>query len=1116
MANSLHTRQEFLTELVRNGSTIYGYFLHDRQGIFSPLLARRFGAPDTVEDMPYWMVQSGNIASASISAWLKFFADIDAGNSSGGVMVSMKSDDGEFGRYWLRSDVICDENGEPFFALISSDNFTELSQRLHDKEEDVSILLHTAERMYPEVLSINLTQGLYRVIHYDSDAIIDIPETGTLIDLIRIRNSSVYPKDRAGYMAAFSHERLVSAFLKDREDDIRMAYRRPGLDGKLYWMETTVTRREDTQGSDVMLVSMSRNVDAQKAEEIRLREQVHQQDEELRLTMMQVGKAVSSYDVVTGAMTLPSNVAERTAMPIVMENYPEPFIERVSGRLSSEAAETYRNMFVEIRNGSPSGSCDFMMPDKTGRERWLRQEYFTIFDDRKCPIKAVIASSNVTSEYAQALENKRLKENEYLLRMTAQHSDRVVCHYDIKNKTAGILDEHSCERCQLPHLCEVNTQTFLKNSMFPSESIENLQMMFQNIEEGKVGGEIKIQATVDSGDLRWFDIKYSTIYDEQDMPVSAILSHKDITEEYERELAYQQHVQSIETDAQGQLIYIESDLTTDRIERLAGQMLDVDDEVINCSHSDFGRRMRDMNFQFEDEEASYRYFSSRNLLELYAHGEYNLKSEWKVHHEGSLRWMDVDISLMADPYNDHIRAFIRMLDITKEKEAQMKIRHSAERDSMTGIYNRATAEAKTRSLMAEKEPGILVLIDLDDLKGINDTFGHEYGDKAIKGITQVMQSHFRESDVLGRIGGDEFLVYLPGAADKIDSISGSLTSMLRKLSGISVGANGERRIHCSVGCAVQSPDAGTFDVLFKQADKALYHVKRSGKNNFAFYEPEMEQEDYRFRIQKLLSMQNVKKINSAELQHLLGSIASFYQMVLSANLSSNDYYLMEIEKDESLIEIPAFGVLDDFIQGMTHFVHQDDVPGFVKTLSRHTLMSAYECGEKNVRYHFRFKYENEYRWTECIVIFYTNEQGDVCDFTLVRWADERIYEIERLQLQKLMVASASYEYIGLLNLISGEYTLFWNMENTHGVPGKGDFDTITKGIRDQYIEESKREEYYENARFDTIAKRMQESNDAYSYRYTMPDGERQASFQWIEPTHIQVLMAVQHVVEDES
>lgn len=195
-----------------------------------------------------------------------------------------------------------------------------------------------------------------------------------------------------------------------------------------------------------------------------------------------------------------------------------------------------------------------------------------------------------------------------------------------------------------------------------------------------------------------------------------------------------------------------------------------------------------------------------------------------------------EVQYLAQVYND----------VYAQKEAsaaqEVILKHKAEHDLMTGLQNRVSAEEHVQMHITDgKNPGILILLDLDDLKGINDTLGHSAGDQAILGISQTLKSHFRSDDVISRIGGDEFMIYLPGAANNQTAIASSLTVLQQKLSVIPVDAAETRYINCSIGCAVQSESANTYEVLFKQADIALYHVKHNRKNTFAFYAPEMEQ-----------------------------------------------------------------------------------------------------------------------------------------------------------------------------------------------------------------------------------------------------------------------------------
>jgi len=124
-----------------------------------------------------------------------------------------------------------------------------------------------------------------------------------------------------------------------------------------------------------------------------------------------------------------------------------------------------------------------------------------------------------------------------------------------------------------------------------------------------------------------------------------------------------------------------------------------------------------------------------------------------------------------------------------------------------------------------------------------------------------------------------------------------------------------------------------------------------------------------------------------ELQYFLRSITRFYQLVLSVNLSSNTYDMMEEVEPGAFAQLLSFGALDGFVQLVSKPVYPDDLDAYFAHLSRNALLQARAGGAEHVRHSFRLLDQGEYRWIECMVIFYENDKGDVCDFTLLRWDD---------------------------------------------------------------------------------------------------------------------------------
>ena len=167
----------------------------------------------------------------------------------------------------------------------------------------------------------------------------------------------------------------------------------------------------------------------------------------------------------------------------------------------------------------------------------------------------------------------------------------------------------------------------------------------------------------------------------------------------------------------------------------------------------------------------------------------------------------------------------------------------ADYESMTGVLRRGAGEYKVREYLdnSDNKKGILIIVDLDDLKKINDTLGHRAGDEAIVGIANSLKSSFRSSDIIMRYGGDEFVVFVPEEGNNLDPVMNRMGMLVKKVASVFIGENKERNIHCSIGYATVI-EGDTFETLFSRADKALYHVKKNGKNNFASYSPEMEKE----------------------------------------------------------------------------------------------------------------------------------------------------------------------------------------------------------------------------------------------------------------------------------
>ncbi|HTU65015.1 MAG TPA: sensor domain-containing diguanylate cyclase [Steroidobacteraceae bacterium] len=172
-----------------------------------------------------------------------------------------------------------------------------------------------------------------------------------------------------------------------------------------------------------------------------------------------------------------------------------------------------------------------------------------------------------------------------------------------------------------------------------------------------------------------------------------------------------------------------------------------------------------------------------------------------------------------------------LTDVTERKRAESAARELASRDTVTGLLNRRGLDASLANLLTTntaQHPLALLQIDLDYFKEVNDTFGHEAGDRVLREVGAILERSVRRTDVVARTGGDEFVVVLPG----IESVEKAKDIAVNVIAGVSVpivlSAGRRAEIGASIGIALAVPGEGA-SALLRRADTAMYTAKQSGR-----------------------------------------------------------------------------------------------------------------------------------------------------------------------------------------------------------------------------------------------------------------------------------------------
>ena len=176
----------------------------------------------------------------------------------------------------------------------------------------------------------------------------------------------------------------------------------------------------------------------------------------------------------------------------------------------------------------------------------------------------------------------------------------------------------------------------------------------------------------------------------------------------------------------------------------------------------------------------------------------------------------------------------RSYDISSDRKIQEQLSEEMRRDPLTHLYNKVATGEEAERILKEYPEGthVLFLIDIDNFKSINDTFGHTVGDTVISDIASALEEQFPDHKLVGRVGGDEFLVLMDNTTLK--QAEQKAKELCRHGEKKLVGDDAVIHVTMSVGLAVSGQDGNCYTELFDQADRAMYAIKRSGKSNYAF------------------------------------------------------------------------------------------------------------------------------------------------------------------------------------------------------------------------------------------------------------------------------------------
>lgn len=341
--------------------------------------------------------------------------------------------------------------------------------------------------------------------------------------------------------------------------------------------------------------------------------------------------------------------------------------------------------------------------------------------------------------------------------------------------------------------------------------------------------DTEFRTVTGSGNLRWLHVR-GNLYAREGRKYTIVSVIEDITERksVEEELQRQAERLHILSQAEGEKIIDYNAKTDVMIIRTNDEYGMAQDEI----HSRYMQRFNAAMIYKED--VAYYKAVLESLLKSPKHDtiEFRIKR-----FDEDYTWYQANLTSLLGAEGYVTRIVGRMINIDDRKKKEMELLLRAEKDALTGIYNQGATEQLIHNAIEdgnENSLSAMMIIDLDNFKEANDLLGNANGDQLLEKTAGILKEMFKGGDVIGRIGGDEFLVYMRNleSISDADEMAGNIVKQVR----YDLDFEGQPiHVTCSVGVAVYPYHGKNYEELFEKADRAVYTVKANGKDGYRVY-----------------------------------------------------------------------------------------------------------------------------------------------------------------------------------------------------------------------------------------------------------------------------------------
>lgn len=257
-----------------------------------------------------------------------------------------------------------------------------------------------------------------------------------------------------------------------------------------------------------------------------------------------------------------------------------------------------------------------------------------------------------------------------------------------------------------------------------------------------------------------------------------------------------------------------------------GFLIDINQHAHHLFNKILGKTLNigeNITDQFKDDLAFLEFLNNPNETNY----------EKVIDSSNAFMYLNIDRFWLLNDQSKSMGQVLLMSEVTEKRKQELELQNLAQMDSLTSFYNRRTfqefAEQAIQHLSSEPQPIAFLVIDIDHFKIINDQYGHPVGDEVLRQFSICLKDHLRSNEVIGRLGGEEFGVVLPGAfEDEAYAVAERIRLAVQDL--VFLANDTPIQFTVSIGLTVMDSQKATYEQLFKESDQALYEAKARSRN----------------------------------------------------------------------------------------------------------------------------------------------------------------------------------------------------------------------------------------------------------------------------------------------